>query len=198
MRGRAVHLIGVVIVIVVIGGLAMLRHIFPPMPGDQPSPKLVEMFNRELDAQLARYGVRRIPMPGLPEYLPQAATHARQWLSEVQEVVTHCEHNGRGGVHNDAQFDLTLGSGESFSDLSTGSMTGCLPQYDTPMRVSFEGGRVVQVTTDGSEREGPVLVAEKRVEIYVQALLRRDESLRPERYVRAPAPGAPAQEWDAP
>lgn len=187
--------LGVALSVVALVGAAMLWYLRPPMPGDSPSPKLVELFNQTLDKQLAEYGAPRMPGMNLPEYRPEAATHARQWLSEVHEVVTHCEHNGHGNAHNDSQYDLTLRSGEVFPDLPAGSILGCSPRHDTPMRVTFEGGRVVQVTTDGSEREGTVAVASKRVEAYVWALLRRDEALRPERYFHASGPTHPAQEW---
>lgn len=187
--------LGVALLFVALGGAAVLWHRRPPMPGDSASPKLVELFNRALDAQLAEYGAPRMPGMNLPEYRPEAATHARQWLSEVHEIVTHCEHNGRGNTHNDYQYDLTLRSGEVFPDLPASSILGCSPARDTPMRATFEGGRVVQVTTDGSEREGTVATATKRVEAYVWALLRRDEALRPERYFSGPAPTPPAEEW---
>lgn len=174
-----------------------LVYFRPPMPGDQPSPKIVEMFNREIDAQLARLGGPPFPGSLEPAYRPDAADSARRWLSEVREVVTHCQHGGRGGAHNRQEYDLTLQSGAVFSDV-TASIGGCLPGFDTPMRVTFEGGRAVQVTTDGSERESTPEVTRARVQKYVEALVRRDAQLHPEGYyLEPPKQPDPAQAWDA-
>lgn len=175
----------------------VLVYFRPPMPGDQPSPKLVEMFNREIDEQLARIGGPPFLGSLEPPYRPDAADSARRWLSEVREVVTHCGHGGRGGAHNPQAYDLTLQSGAVLSDV-TASLGGCIPGFDTPMRVTFEAGRVVQVTTDGSERESTPEVARTRVKAYVEALVRHDARLHPERYYLGPAkPSDPAQAWDA-
>ncbi|MDC0723184.1 hypothetical protein [Nannocystis bainbridge] len=178
--------------------LALAACMQPPMPGDLPNPQLVELFNKQIDLQLARFDAPYFPGSLFPPYLPGAADSARRWLSEVREVATHCRHGGRGNVHNPHEYDLTLQSGETFTDLTT-SFGACLPKYDTPMRVSFEGGRVAHVTTDGSERQSPMEVAESRIERFVGALLDRDTQLRPELYYsEVPKPADPKREWAAP
>lgn len=168
----------------------------PPMPGDQPNPKLVEMFNRAIDASFARLAEPHSLYSLDPPHRPDAADNARRWLSEVREVVTHCRY-GEQGMQNPHVIDITLQSGEVSSDL-TASFERCLVHYDTPMRVTFQGGRVVQVTTDGSERESTPEVAESRVKMYVDALVRRDIDLHPERYFLEPNKPDPAKAWDTP
>ena len=167
------------------------------MPGDQPSPKLVEMFNREIDAELARIAGPYLLGSLYPPYRPDAADNARRWLSGLREVVTHCEHGRTDKTRNHHAFDLTLQGGEVFSNVRT-AHASCLPKHSTPMRVTFEGGRVVQVTTDGSERESTLAVAEARVRDYVRALVLHDADLHPERYYVESPNKDPAQEWAAP
>lgn len=168
----------------------------PRMPGDQPSPKLVDMFNRAIDAELLR--IAGPPFIGslYPPYRPDAADSARRWLSQLREVVTHCEY-GALMRRNRHVLDGTLQSGETFTD-TTAALYGCLPTYTTPMRVTFERGRVVQVTTDGSEREGSRAVAEDLVRGYVGSLVQYDANLHPERYYVESPNFDRAKEWDAP
>lgn len=163
----------------------------PPMPGDKPNKKLVELFNAEIDA-LGEGELNSTKNPGL---LPTAPERARQWFSEIREVVTHCRY-GSPDKANWSMYDITLQSGEAQKNVIANMGNGNCRV--TPMRVRFEDGRVVEVTTDGSELQQPLESARGDIRYYLKALISRDAKAHPERYYK-PTPAAPKvdlqQEW---
>jgi hypothetical protein len=169
-------------------------QLYPPdKPGDQSNPKLVAMFNEQIDGlddgelNPARY----------PYLIPEAAANARLWLAEVREVVTHCRY-GAPYKYNYFQFDVVLRSGEVLEDLHV-SRDVCNDERQTAMRVTFEAGRVVEVKTDGSELERPLDHARAAVARTVEALVDHDRKVRPARYYKPePVQPTPAQEWAQP
>lgn len=147
----------------------------PDMPGDQPNPALVTIFNEELAAL-----ERDLPGAGdRPEPLPGAADDAHRWLAEVREVVTHCR-MGASYRLNTFQYDLTLRSGEVLEDVHASS-DRCDDRRQTPMRARFEAGRVVQVQTDGRERGRPLEELRADIALYARALVRQERKAHPER-----------------
>jgi hypothetical protein len=189
---------------IVCGGLLYWDSL-PPAPGDKPSPKLVEMFNREIDAEIVRIAAPPSLYTLGPNYRPDAADRAHEWLSELREVVTHCENYSRlmRRGHNAHVFKATLQSGEKIS--GTAHISGvvstarCYPDSVTEMRVTFEGGRVIQVTTDGSEQTRSLESAQQVVSGVVRGLVSYDARQNPERYyVEVPQEPDYAKEWAGP
>lgn len=169
----------------------------PRMPGDQPNPKLVGIFNEAIDATIGKIRTPVLP-PGFgDEYIPAAPTNAKQFLTGVREVVKRCKTANRGV--NSHVLDITLTTGELYEDVpSLGSTSSCMPRHDTPMRITFADGHVVHVTTDGSEQDNPVAQAEKDAEYVIDGLLRWHSRRRPDLYFKpTPKPPTPAEEWSA-
>lgn len=184
-------------VLVMSGTMKLPAQFYPPkMPGDQSNPKIVALFNERIDGLEKGQGneTGELDSSWYPGIIPQAAANARLWFGEVREVVTHCRY-GTSYKYNWFMFDLTLVDGRVFPDQIAGTEK-CNDEYDTAMRVTFEGGRVVDVKTDGSELTRPLSNTRQGVKATVTGVLRLDMTARPERYYwPTAAPPTPAEEW---
>ncbi len=157
------------------------------VPGSLPNPKLAEMINVSLDEQIKRMD------PGWsPGFLPQAASNARLWLQEINEVVARCRHGPRNNSKfNLLEYDITLRTGEVIKDVYTGQR--CVYEVGSPlvMRVRFAGGRVVEALTDGRELKSPVARAKGEIDQLSKGVVRADWQRRNARYF---SPGKTASE----
>lgn len=179
------------------GAAALLSVVMGPsapnMPGDLANPKLVELWNAQIDG-LEQEELNTQQKPGL---IPAAAANARLWFGEIREVVTHCRYS-TSHKYNNFQFDLTLNSGEVRKDLRVSS-DRCSEQHSTPMRVTFAAGRVIEVKTNGAELKLPMDNALGDIAQTLHALIYFDADVHRERYYHpAPPPPDPAKEWGAP
>ncbi len=168
-------------------------QLYPPdMPGELSNPKLVAMFNEYIDG-LDRGSLDASSLPGL---IPEAAANARAWFGEVREVVIRCRY-GASYKYNWFMYDLTLADGQSFTD-QIASTDRCSDDYQTAMRVRFEGGRVVDVKTDGSELGRPPGQAAVNVGRTIESLIDHDRERHRERYFKpVPRQPTPAEQWGA-
>ena len=164
------------------------------VPGSLANPKLAELINASLDAQ-----IKRMDPNWSRGYLPQAASNARLWLEEVDEVVARCRYGPRNSSKfNLLEYDVTLRSGEVVKDIYTGQR--CFYEVGAPlvMRARFAGGRVVEVLTDGRERNAPVASAKGDIDLLAKGVLGVDRERRSARYV---SPGKTAseisKEWES-
>lgn len=147
-------------------------------PGDQPNARLVELVNDSLDGHL-----RRLDPAWSPEYLPQAAAHARAWLQRVRSATAYCRYGpGNRTRHNLFLYDLELVDGqriEAVPGFRRCTYEGPLPLV---MQVDFEAGRAHRVLTDGRERRSPVAQAANDIEAFTTALLHVDQARQPQLY----------------
>lgn len=175
-----------------VGGVALLvvaaRLNAPNMPGDLANPKLVELWNAQID----NLEQGELSLQQRPGQIPAAAANARLWFGEIHEVVTHCRYS-TSQRYNGYEFDLTLNSGEVRKGLRA-SADRCREEHSTPMRATFEAGRVVEVKTNGAELELPTDNALGDISRTLGALIDLDVELHRERYYYPPPPGL-AGEW---
>ena len=157
------------------------------VPGNLANTKLAEMFNASLDEQIKRMN------PGWsPAFLPQAASNARLWLGEINDVVARCRYGPRNNSKfNLLEYDITLTNGEVIKDVYTGQR--CFYELGAPlvMRVRFAKGKVVETLSDGRELKLPVDSAKGDVALLAKSVLRVDRQRRNARYF---SPGKTASE----
>ena len=163
------------------------------VPGSLPNPKLAEMINTSLDAQ-----IKRMEPGWSPAFLPQAAANARLWLREINDVVARCRYGPRNNSKfNLLEYDITLVGGEMIKDVYTGQR--CFYELSSPlvMRVRFAEGRVVETLSDGRERKLPTDSAKGDVALLAKSVLLVDRQRRNARYF---SPGKTAsdisKEWN--
>lgn len=164
------------------------------VPGSLPNPKLAELINISLDEQ-----IKRMDPSWSPGFLPQAASNARQWLKEINEVGARCRHGPRNNTKfNLLEYDITLLTGEVIKDVYTGQR--CVYEVGAPlvMRVRFVGGRATDALTDGRERNSPVATAKVDVDLLAKSVVRADWQRRNALYF---SPGKSAleiaKEWNS-
>jgi len=189
--GSLAALAVVCVVLVKLDIQCLPAQFYPPdMPGELSNPKLVAMFNEQIDG-LERGDLDASRFPGV---LPEAGANARQWLGEVREIVVRCRY-GASYKFNWFMYDLTLASGEVVAN-QIASTDRCSDDYQTAMRVTFEAGRAVDVKTDGSELARPPDQARGTLALALSAAIGHDKDARPARYYkRNPPPPPPAEQW---
>lgn len=168
----------------------------PSQPGDSPNARLVAMFNERLELALGR--LTPAHAAGLA---PQAATSARAFLLQVREVSQHCQYAAHVTVHNRVVFDLTLSDGSVTKGLYSGGQR--CPSADVPgvpiLRIRFNEGRAVEVTSDGSERQTPPAEVVPALDSLIKHLISHDQGLRPDAYFKANASSTDLEKaWASP
>lgn len=149
-------------------------------PSNVPNPKLASLINDALDAELGR--MNPTWSPGL---IPEAQAHAREWLREIDHVVTHCKCNPRNDSKmNRLVYDITLRSGKEIKDVYTGSRCYQYAELRGPlvMKIAFKEGKVSEVFTDGSERKESVDFFKGDVSLVAEKVIRADWQRRKELY----------------
>ena len=163
------------------------------MPGNLPNPKLAELMNDGLQEDIKRMDPR-----SSPGFIPQAAANAQLWLKEINDVVARCRYGPRNrSKFNLLEYDITLANGEIIKNVYTGMR--CSYEVGAPlvMRVRFESGRVVEVLTDGRERNSPVASAKGEVNLLSKHVIRADWGRQRLRYFHpAKTTEETSKEWD--
>ncbi|SIR54966.1 hypothetical protein [Pseudacidovorax sp. RU35E] len=166
----------------------------PETPGDQPNAVLAQVLQKALDDEIAR-----LDPSWSPGLLPAAPALAREWLTQIDEVVARCRYGPRSqSKHNLLEFDLRLHSGETIEALYTGQR--CTYGIAPPliMRVRMRDGRVAEALTDGRERRRPVDAVAPEAHAFATAVITADLRRRAARYfVPSASPQDIQRQWDA-
>lgn len=155
----------------------------PDMPGNMPNQKLVKICNDRLGVVIGRMTTAN--SPGLSD---RASTSAAAFMTRVQTLTQHCNYKHNFVAHNKVVFDLKLTDGSVIKDLYDGGFR--CPSMDVPgglpiMRIRFDGGRVVEITTDGSERSALPTTALPTIDGLIRNIISYDMGQHPEAYYKA-------------
>jgi hypothetical protein len=178
--------------------LALLAACFDgprEVPGNLANPKLAQLLNEALDAE-----IKRMNPTWSPGLMPQAADNAKLWLKEIDEVVARCRYGpGNTSKFNLLEYDIRLQSTTVIEDVYSGHR--CLYGFTSPliMRVRFHEGRVVQVLTDGRELKNPVDAVRSDAGIFAEKIIRADWDRNRSKYFPAPKTSEQIRdEWQKP
>jgi hypothetical protein len=156
----------------------------PDMPGDIPNRKLVKICNDRLGVVIGR--MTTAISPGLSD---RASTSAAAFMTRVQTLTQHCNYKHSFVAHNNVVLDLKLTDGSVIKDLYNGGLR--CPSTDVPgglpiMRIRFDGGRVVEITTDKSERSTLPTTVVPTIDGLIKNVISYDMEQHPEAYYKAP------------
>ncbi|MBL0912548.1 MAG: hypothetical protein IBJ09_09250 [Bacteroidia bacterium] len=151
----------------------------PEKPGTLSNPRMAEMLNEALDQRIRSIG-DSIMYPG---YTREADDNARLFLKEVKEVVPRCTK----GPNDNARFnkrvlDVTLNNGTVLEDQYTGESCYYMIEKPNIYRVFFKDGRVVDVQSDGREKERPVENFRVDANSFAEYLIKVDIGQHKDRY----------------
>ena len=163
----------------------------PVRPGDQSNPKLVVMFNQEID-DFERDLLSATLHPG---YHDGAAANGRAWLKRVDVVESYCRRSGR---FSHTAADVRLRDGELLEDRVVDT-TSCSAEGTIEMRVRFAEGRVVDVQTDSSELQFSPDAARRQVEGLLREVVQVEMDTNKAAYFKHAVERAPSleQQWAA-
>jgi len=151
----------------------------PEKPGTLSNPRMAEMLNEALDEHIRTMG-NSIMYPG---YIREADDNARLFLKDVKEVVSRCTKGPKGEPRfNKRVLDVTLNNGTVLEDQYTGESCYYIVEKPNIYRVFFKDGRVVDVQSDGREKERPVENFRVEANSFAEYLIKVDIRLHGERY----------------
>jgi hypothetical protein len=151
----------------------------PEMPGNLANPKLVELINREIAAE-----IRQIDPEKNSGWARDARRNTEQWMADITEVVARCRYGkSNENKFNQIELDIFTRSGNSLKDVYTGQR--CFYRMTVPlvMRVKFENGRAIEAFTDGRELKGSIDLVRYEISQFAEHTVKADRSRNRDKYL---------------
>lgn len=165
-KPQRMWLLGAIVPLVLVSIAAVALRTPTVMPGDQSNPKLVAMFNQEID----EFEQDLLSPKVHAGFHDGAAASGRAWLQQVDVVESYC---GNPGRFAHIRADVRLRDGRVFAERMVDT-SRCSAESTIEMRVRFGEGRVVDVQTDGSEKQFPPDHARRAVEALLGEIVQVD------------------------
>jgi hypothetical protein len=151
----------------------------PEAPGNISNPKLVELINREINAE-----IKQIDPEKNAGWTKDAKKATELWMLDITEVVVRCRYGkGNENKFNQIELDISTRSGNSLKNVYTGQR--CFYKMSVPlvMRVKFENGRAIDALTDGRELNGSVDLIKYEISQFAEHTVRADRSRNRNKYL---------------
>jgi hypothetical protein len=166
----------------------------PEAPGNISNPKLVELINREINAE-----IRQIDPDKNAGWTKDAKKATELWMSNITEVVARCRYGKNNeNKFNQIELDIYTRSGNSLKSVYTGQR--CFYKMSVPlvMRVKFANGRAIVALTDGRELTRSVDLIRYEVSQFAEHTVKADRSRNRDIYLSSEKSRAEIEEeWKA-
>lgn len=136
---------------------------------DQSNPKVVTLFNEEIDLQIERLS-SDISKP----MIPQGKKNLVEYLKTVKSIRTYARHGMKSTENrNYLRMHATFSDGETV-DKSTGRSCSGNQKPCLLMRVEMENGQAKKAFTNGQETKGSPAETQQYISTILQKLLIED------------------------